>query len=365
MGPDYREDKGGQCERKFPNCHCPPKKEGQQQRVIVWLAFRIGFGRRGSCIFQILITDHFVQIIPHKHFESNGKSISISITRFSDANLIQATRYAGRSRQSIADIEENLNEIFQDHPDSHINDDGQPVIPADALVDVFRAFSESYNGVELMTTEELDLLKMLLASNPGLEVTPQTLIAFIAEKTKHSPRESPNGSPQKEEDVDLPERGRTSDGDSDEDERQSRSSSRDSRRTASRPPSVPPKTPTNSVFDTGKRQRSTPLGGNAPSSWSKRPAPASRRKSVDGGRPLSDSEVSNKYIDSFCAILNVIVYSPQLPLHSVVPQAEDEPLQTQQAQIPSRPPHHPSVHLHSQVAHSPAPTPVTNPSPPM
>ena len=287
----------------------------------------------------------------------------ISTTRFFDANMIQTTRYAGRSRQSIADIEENLNQIFQDHPDSQINDDGQPVIPADALVDVFRAFSESYDGVELMTNEEMDLLKMLLASNPGLEVTPQTLIAFIAEKTKHSPRDSPNGSPQKDDDVDLPERGRTRDGDSDEDERRSRSSSRNSRRTTSRPPSVPPKTPTNSVFDTGKRQRSTPLGGNAPSSWSKRPAPASRRKSIDGGHPLSDSEVTNIPSNSLCTInLNVVTYSPQLQVHLAVPRADDEPLQIQQVQIPSRL-QHLSVHQYFQAAHSLAPILVTNPTP--
>ena len=211
--------------------------------------------------------------------------------------ISQSTTYAGRSRQSIADIEEHLNEIFVDHPNSHPNDNGDPVIPANALVDVFRAFSESYDGVELMTNEEMDLLKMLLARTPGLEVTPQTLLAFIAEKTKHSPHESPKGSPQTGT-VELPERGRSPE--RDEDDWNLRSSSRDSvgtsRQGKSRPPSVgpsvPPKTPTVSVFDTSQRQRSTPLGA-APSSWTKRPAPAHRRKSINGsqGRALSDSEV--------------------------------------------------------------------------
>jgi hypothetical protein len=220
--------------------------------------------------------------------------------RFAYAKIAQSTSYAGRSRQSIADIEEHLNEIFTDHPSSHINHNGDPVIPADALVDVFRAFSESYNGVELMTNDEMDLLKMLLASNPGLEVTPQTLLAFIAEKTKHSPRESPKGSPYGG-DVDLPERGRSSGRDAGD--RGSRSSSRDSvgtsRQGRSRPPSIGPpvlpKTPTPasaSPFDASQRQRSTPLGA-APSSWTKRPAPAHRRKSINGsqGSALSDSEV--------------------------------------------------------------------------
>ncbi|EGO24332.1 hypothetical protein SERLADRAFT_361453 [Serpula lacrymans var. lacrymans S7.9] len=209
----------------------------------------------------------------------------------------------GRSRQSIADIEQELYEIFNSHPNSRPNEAGEPVIPADALVDIFRSFSDIYNGVELLTDDETGMLKALLASNPGLEVTPQTLLAFIAEKTKHSPRDSPDGSPQ-EDDTILPDRGRMLD--RDEDNVYSRSSSRDSRSSAgtsvyidipSRPPSVPPKTPTSrtgpSPFDTSRRQRSTPLN-NAPSSWTKKPAPAHRRKSIDGsaGRASSDSESS-------------------------------------------------------------------------
>ena len=231
---------------------------------------------------------------------------------FTDARKAQSTRYAGRSRQSIADIEEHLNEIFSDHPNSHLNHNDEPVIPADALVDVFRAFSESYDGVELMTNDEMDLLKMLLLSNPGLEVTPQTLLGFIAEKTKHSPRESPKGSPHGG-DADLPERGRSAGRDAGG--RNSRSSSRDSvgtSRGTSRPPSLgppaPPKTPSStstSPFDASQRQRSTPLGG-APSSWTKRPAPAHRRKSMNGsqGGALSDSEVGSLHCTS-AAILRL------------------------------------------------------------
>lgn len=129
---------------------------------------------------------------------------------------MQATTY-GRHRQSIADIEHQLYTIFTSHPTSNINDAGEPVIPADALVDVFRAFSDEYDGVELMTADELDMLKALLASNPGLEVTPQILLGFIAEKTKHSPPRSPLT----DEDVDLPDgRGRGSDRDYPDDDGQ-------------------------------------------------------------------------------------------------------------------------------------------------
>lgn len=202
-------------------------------------------------------------------------------SQLSKREIMQAARYAGRSRQSIADIEEHLNDIFTNHPLSHSNEAGDPVIPAAALVDVFRSFSDSYDGVELMDTDELDMLKMLLTSNPGLEVTPATLLAFIAEKTKHSPKESPEALEE-----DLPSRGRANE--RDEGDRSSRSSSRGTGGTASRPPSVPPKTPTSaSKFDTTKRQRNSVLA--PPSTWTKRPAPASRRKSIDGA--LSDGEV--------------------------------------------------------------------------
>jgi hypothetical protein len=188
-----------------------------------------------------------------------------------------------------------LQDIFEQHPQSHTNDAGEPAIPADALVDVFRSFSEVYNGVELMTGHEMDMLKSLLAANPGLEVTPSILLQFIAEKTKHSPRSSPPGSVV-DDDVTVQSRGRAYDRDV-EDELQSRSSSNDSATTSyvqmsSRPPSRGPQTPSSakgpSPFDVSKRQRTTPLSGKAPSSWSK-PVPAHRRKSDAGSR--SDSEV--------------------------------------------------------------------------
>lgn len=202
----------------------------------------------------------------------------------------------GRSRQSIADIEQELHNIFGRHPQSHKNHSGEPVIPADALVDVFQAFSEVCNGVELMTNDETDLLKQLLASNPGLEVTPQILLQFIAEKTKHSPQASPQSSPS-EADMNIWGRGRAEERDTSG--VYSRSSSNESigssvYRPPSRPPSRgQPQTPTStkgpSPFDTSRRQRSTPLSTNVPSSWNKRPAPAHRRKSDAGSR--SDSEV--------------------------------------------------------------------------
>ena len=205
--------------------------------------------------------------------------------------------------------------MFNSIPSSYRNQSDEPTIPADALPDVLRQFSLLY-GVELLTDNEMEMLRMLLATNQGIEVTPQVLLQFIAERTRHSPRGSPGkdtnacaqqpsllDSPQnlpaaEDDDVTLhSNRGRALAGGASS----SRSSSRSSADTSylpSRPPSVPPKTPINappSAFDTTRRQRTTPLSGTAPSSWPRRPAPASRRKSVDGGsnRALSDTEVTS------------------------------------------------------------------------
>lgn len=155
---------------------------------------------------------------------------------------------------------------------------------------MFKAFSDVYNGVQLMNDDETSMLKHLIKSNPGLEVTPTILLGFIAEKTKHSPPRSPST----DEDNELPGRGRSND----REDEQHRSSSSDSNGTSAfhssgsrRSSRGPPQTPTSakSPFDTERRQRSTPLGNNAPSSWAKRPAPAHRRKSDAGSR--SDSDV--------------------------------------------------------------------------
>ncbi|KAF9533935.1 hypothetical protein CPB83DRAFT_416318 [Crepidotus variabilis] len=204
----------------------------------------------------------------------------------------------GRNRQSIANIEEELNSIFDKHPKSQINANGDPVIPADNLLDILHSFSELYDGQPLLSDEETAMLQSLLAQNPGLEVTPQILLGFIAEKTKHStPPRSPGPNDMfgndagDEYDFEEDNRGR-------DDDRSgggyghSRSLSSDSDGTSyypgSRPPSRGPMTPAKSPLDSERRQRSQPLVAAPPSSWSKRPTPAGRRKS-DAGRG-SDSE---------------------------------------------------------------------------
>lgn len=210
---------------------------------------------------------------------------------------------------SHTDIERELYTIFTDHPNSHVNESGEPVIPADALVDVFRAFSDVSN-VPLLSNEETEMLKALLANNPGLEVTPSILLQFIAEKTRHSPSPSPDPH---DDDLSSPRgRGRERHVPSSD---HSRSSSNESNGapyySGSRPPSRgPPQTPSGrSVFDMERRQRSTPLPNTAPSSWNnKRPAPAARRRSIDGSR--SDSEVRSPHIPCCPILISPTTLSP-------------------------------------------------------
>ena len=158
-----------------------------------------------------------------------------------------------------------------------MNDAGETVMPADALVDIFSSLSDSLSDEPLMSGEEVAMFEALLKNNPGLEVTPQIILNFIEERTK----------------IHLSRIAGNSDDDTAAHKDHSRSSSIESNDVFHldsniRPPSRGPQTPViKSPLDSQRRQRSTPLA--APSSWStKRPIP-SRRKSDAGSR--SDSDV--------------------------------------------------------------------------
>lgn len=202
--------------------------------------------------------------------------------------------------------------MFREHPAVTYNNEDEPVVSGDSLVDILRTFSRNHDA-ELLDPHEEEMLNHLVTSNPGLDVTPQILLQFIAMRTTNPPttpaRDSPDGSSSPDSDIEYEEeeRGRYMDYDGGYgDERgHSRSSSRDSVQTSmyypgpgsrppSRPPSrgppVPPKTPTHdSPFDTSRRQRGPK---NLPSSY-RRPVPPTRRKSdaSQHGRASSDSEV--------------------------------------------------------------------------
>lgn len=206
----------------------------------------------------------------------------------------------GRNRDSLADIDKEITDIFFNHKDVHIGEDGEPSVPGDATVDILRAFSSNHETLQLLTSEEEEQLVLFIQSNPGLQPTPKLILNFIQSKAT-SPRHSPKHSPPPTF-SDLHDRGREEQRPQAPYPSHSRSSSVGSAGTSvyrppSRPPSrgppVPPKTPSapESPFD--RRQRTTPLQNTAaPSSWSRRPPP-SRRKSDAGShsRALSDSEV--------------------------------------------------------------------------
>ena len=198
----------------------------------------------------------------------------------------------GRNRQSVEDIEANLQDIFWQQPSAYLDSSGQPCINADDIVDVIREFSRRYGGDDLMSDFEIQSLRRLLDDHPNLMCTPNTLIQFVAHKVGPSSERENAGEEE--------ERGRTAqliEGASSD--RSSSNESTGTRRATSRPPASappPPQTPVAarpSVFD--RRQRSTPIAqANPPSSFShRRPMPASRRRSIDGA--TSDSEVRTPY----------------------------------------------------------------------
>lgn len=218
---------------------------------------------------------------------------------------MSSTNTHGRNRRSVADIARELDYLFREHPKSTRGDDDEPIVPGDALMDILRTISQGHNSA-LLSKEEEEQLVQLIESNPGLAVTPQVVIQFIAMRTAVNPNPE---SPAAEEETDDTQRiGRARERTEYEYESRSRSSSggsigtsvyRPQERSTSRGPPVPPKTPLNdSPFDTSRRQRTTPLA--APSSWTRRPPPQ-RRKSDAGleGRSGSDSEVNPAHIQTY------------------------------------------------------------------
>ncbi len=209
----------------------------------------------------------------------------------------------GRHRQSIVDIEQELNDIFREHPHCHTDASGAPSLPARCLSDVFDTYKEEY-GVELLARDEKATFMQIVDESPGLEVTPDIILQLVAMRTSSGQNNSEEHSPI----ADEWNRGRGDERDTNV--QHSRSSSNGSTGTyyrptpGSRPPSRPPsrgvggtpRTPgsKDSPFDAQKRQRSAPLAPAAPSSWTRRPPAPGRRKSdaSNHGRPMSDTEVS-------------------------------------------------------------------------
>ena len=233
----------------------------------------------------------------------------------------------GRHRQSIVDIEQELHDIFRDHPQCYTNSQGVASLPARYLPDVFDTYQEQY-GVELLTKDEMSSFMQIVDASPDVQATPDTILQLVAMRTSSGQQTNSEEHPPNADEWD---RGRADERDFHG--RQSRSSSTGSTgtychttpnsRSPSRPPSRGvggmPRTPgtKDSPFDAQKRQRSTPLAPVAPSSWTRRPVAPGRRKSDAGShsRTMSDSEVSS---------IPRLIFSRGTWIYTVIPMARGD-----------------------------------------
>ncbi|KZV90637.1 hypothetical protein EXIGLDRAFT_115009 [Exidia glandulosa HHB12029] len=210
----------------------------------------------------------------------------------------------GRNRESIADLQGQLTDIFADHPDADLSDPDNPSIPARSLMDVLDDFSSAHGGLALFEPEEENALKEIIHMAPEAPITADILLSFLAQMTAQQQQPQPA-----EADHDDDDDGLVQDDEGDVTTRappsafgaHSRSSSRSSVHTtrggserSSPERSNEPKTPkSGGAFDS--RQRSTPMQP-APTSW-KPQANYRRRRSSAGsqGRPshISDNESSS------------------------------------------------------------------------
>ncbi|KIJ51491.1 hypothetical protein M422DRAFT_58957 [Sphaerobolus stellatus SS14] len=240
----------------------------------------------------------------------------------------------GRRRESIVDIEEQISDIFTNHPEAHFNEADTPVIPAHALPDVIAELSSRYN-VEVLNKDEEQQVAAFVRDNPGIEVTPELLLGFVAAATaKHNDSSSGASSPEPNESDNSRGRG---------DEKRNRPSPITSRSSSRGDDSTNWKADNkssgawgvpNSPFESKSRQRSQPLYG-PPSSWTPRPAPAHHRRRSDAGSrrgSMSDNE------------------SPSNP-RTRVPSTPSSPTYSPEAKSPSLPgrPHSRS-HSHSNFS---------------
>jgi hypothetical protein len=186
------------------------------------------------------------------------------------------------------------------------NADGVLVIPGSELPAVLAEYSLRH-GAKLLSSEgELELRKML-DLNPGIELTPVLTLSLVAGLTtsENPPPPPPKEDPQdprsdssgaSSPDTELRGRG---EGTPHRPQTLSRTSSNDSSYHASGAPATPlssGRVASASPFDSTLRQRSTPLSAAAPSAWTRKPLPASRRRksesgSVNGNHSSSDNEV--------------------------------------------------------------------------
>ncbi|CAE6337269.1 unnamed protein product [Rhizoctonia solani] len=202
----------------------------------------------------------------------------------------------GKNQTSLTDIREQLTSVFEGNSNAVKNADGVPVIPGSELPAIMAELSSRY-GVDLMSAGGVQALKEFLENNPDVEVTPAHLLTLVAAiPTPSSDDPAPQDDPRSDSS------GASS---PDPDHLKGRGE-------ISTPHRPPPRTPSNmslrsnantpgraappSPFDSQMRQRTIPLSNQAPSSWTRKPLPASRRRKSDAGssgnRSSSDNESS-------------------------------------------------------------------------
>ncbi|KAF5389275.1 hypothetical protein D9757_003497 [Collybiopsis confluens] len=192
--------------------------------------------------------------------------------------ILQDSNY-GRSRESIADLEELLASIMHSHPHSKVREDGRTVIPARYLTDIFKSLES--RGLLTLTSEVEELTQTAIAtlesSDPDATIDDTLLIPLVAQLSPPTAQLFSNDTIEQS-------RGRSR---SSSTSSNSSSGSNGTSRYPSRPPSRsdhPPPTPKTPL---DKRVRSTPLSSNPPSAFQRRPAPARRRSSASPGRDYS------------------------------------------------------------------------------
>lgn len=209
----------------------------------------------------------------------------------------QATDTYGRNRDSVAELQCRLKDLFSSQPGCQ-EADGEVTIPIQQVGHVLRIFL-SENDLDPLSPQHEVQIQVLVDSQPSIRLTPahlfDTLLALTSSKAQEEPPPLPpkDLSPDEDEENTIYYRGRPGSSS----RQHSRSSSSDSVTTAQRRSDEPlrwsggPETP-NSPFENKNRQRSQRI--EPPSSWTggKRPAPASKRRRSDAGSAHgSDNEV--------------------------------------------------------------------------
>ncbi|QRW03838.1 hypothetical protein RhiLY_02837 [Ceratobasidium sp. AG-Ba] len=215
----------------------------------------------------------------------------------------------GRNRESLADIEEQLTELFAAMPSTTVDENDVPVLPKDDLPAMFAEYAKRH-GTQLLSAEGEVALQQFLDANPDYKVTPAFMLQLIATVTPSKSASTENPAPQPPDDSPKDPRSDSSgasspdadfrargEGDSGYAGHLSRQSSNSSFHGVAAPstPLQSGRIASASPFDSTARRRSTPLSTGAPSAWTRKPLPASRRRKSDAGsasgnRSSSDNE---------------------------------------------------------------------------